>query len=276
MSVGQVVLLPGLGGKGWVEVREGGQEDRVVVTRADKVVLYSTGEREVEHSWYVGAGEGEVSAGVVRGEEVVVGRGSKVVLAGRGSSKLEECKEVEVGGQVHEVLEHQGELLVVFRHGGIQSLKVLEQQAEEGEKAEVKGVLGEGEKVVQVRLVQEGSSTRVGLVGEGREGELVLVTGSLVLEGEGRALVVGEREEVGSKEGREGIHLSHSLALLCLHSGEGGSCLQEWRGGGWEEVLPLSSPLHHCALASLGEGHLAVMGSLQEGGVLHLVNTQFR
>jgi hypothetical protein len=89
---------------------------------------------------------------------VVVARGTALVLAGRDTTRLEDCALVEAGAEAQEVVEHQGELLVVFRHGGVQSLAALQKPLE----GAVRGVLRPEERVVQCRLVQEGAGTRLG------------------------------------------------------------------------------------------------------------------
>jgi hypothetical protein len=268
MSVGQLLVLPGLAGRGPVEVREGDGGGIVIVTRQDRVVVYNMEEKEVEHTWYVDSGGGEVRAAVAaRGRlgaaAVVVARGSGLVLAGRDTTRLEDCAVVEAGAEVHEVVEHQGELLVVFRHGGVESLAALQEPRE----GAVRGVLRPEERVVQCRLVQEGAGTRLGLVGEGPAG-LVLVTAQLVLEGEGRALAGEHREVVGPRPGE--VELGPDLSL---HGLAGGSCLQVWRGA-WQQVVEVPGA-EHCALASLGTAHIAVMAGVEEGGFLHLVSTAY-
>ena len=104
-------MLPGLGGRGPVEVREGDGGDMVIVTRQNRVVIYNM-EKEVEHTWYVDSGGGEVRAAVsARGRlgavAVVVARGTALLLACRDTTRLEDCAVVEAGAEVHEVVEHQ-------------------------------------------------------------------------------------------------------------------------------------------------------------------------
>jgi len=277
MSLGQVSVLPGLGGSGPVEVREG-NFGQVVVTRQDRVVIYQMEEREVEHTWYVDSAGGEVGAAVAargRHEETaaVVPRGSRVVMAETKTSRLEECGVVEADVQVHQVLDHQQELLVVFCNGGVKTVTAL-QSAGKGGLVSVKGVLEEGERVVQCQLFQKGTATLLGLlVTDNEDKDMVLVTCRLVLDGdEDRTVVVEEREGVGPKVELLAIHLGTNLNLFSLCKKE--SVLQKWVGGNWQRIIEVPG-VEHAAITSLGQNHLAVMGSLEEGGFLHLVNARY-
>ena len=109
----------------------------------------------------------------------------------------------------------------------------------------VKGVLEEGEKVVQCQLHQKGSATLLGLLVSDCEGKGVsLVICRVVLDGdEGRSVAVEERELVGSQEELVGLHLAPDLALYSLCKQE--SALQKWVGGNWQKIIEVSTLLIH-------------------------------
>ena len=166
----------------------------------------------------------------------MVPRGRKVVLAGTKTSRLEECELVEADAQVHQVLDHQQELLVVFCNGGVKTMTAL-QNAGKGGLVSVKGVLEEGERVVQCQIFQKGTATVLGLlVTDKDDKDIVLVTCRLVLDGdEDRSVVVEEREGVGPKLDLLAIHLGTNLNLFSLCKKE--SVLQKWVGGNWQRVI---------------------------------------
>ena len=167
---------------------------------------------------------------------VVVPRGRKVVLADTKTSKLEECDVLEADSQVHQVLDHQQELLVVFCNGGVKTLTAL-QNAGEGGLVSVKGVLEEDETVLQCQLYQRGSATVLGLlVTDKEEKDVALVTCRLVLDGdEDRAVIAEEREGVGPKKELLAIHLGTDLNLFSLCPS--GSVLQKWAEGNWQKII---------------------------------------
>ena len=151
-------------------------------------------------------------------------------------TRLEECDLVEADTQVHQVLDHQQELLVVFCNGGVKTMTAL-QNAGKGGLVSVKGVLEEGERVVQCQIYQKGAATVLGLLVTDKEDrDMVLVTCRLVLDGdEDRSVVVEEREGVGPKQELLAIHLGADLNLFSLCKKE--CVLQKWVGGNWQRVI---------------------------------------
>ena len=159
-----------------------------------------------------------------------------MVLADTKTSKLEECDVLEADSQVHQVLDHQQELLVVFCNGGVKTLTAL-QNAGEGGLVSVKGVLEKDETVLQCHLYQKGSATVLGLlVTDKEEKDVALVTCRLVLDGdEDRAVIAEEREGVGPKKELLAIHLGTDLNLFSLCPS--GSVLQKWAEGNWQKII---------------------------------------
>lgn len=151
---------------------------------------------------------------------------------------------VETGCQVHQVLDHQQELFVVFGNGGVQTMTAL-QNAGRDVPVVVKGVLEEGQKVVQCQLHQKGSATLLGLlVSDGEGKEVSLVTCRVVLDGdERRSVAVEEREVVGSQEELVVLHLAPDLTLYSLSKQE--SALQKWAGGNWQKIIEVTTLLIH-------------------------------
>ena len=166
----------------------------------------------------------------------MVPRGSQVVMAETKTSRLEECDVVEADVQVHQILDHQQELLVVFCNGGVKTVTAL-QSAGKGGLVSVKGVLEDRERVVQCQLFQKGAATLLGLLVTDKEDKnMLLVTCRLVLDGdEDRSVVVEEREGVGPKEELLAIHLGTNLNLFSLCKKE--SVLQKWVGGNWQRII---------------------------------------
>ena len=282
MSIGQPRVLPGVGGSGHVEVVAGGKKDEVIVNQKGKIVLYNLEEKEVIHTWYtpnIKVNSAVKGLEIKPDIEVIVGTKDKVVFASTKSNKLSECEELKIGKELSEIKIYLDEHWLIFADGTVETLNFfLKKRNDEWGLGTRKTLLRNDEKIGQSKLSQVGAVTHLGMLVENASGELFFYKVQIVLETdtESRCLKLMKRHELGPKASFISIDMSDDLKVCALREGSYSLDLYDDDAQDWKDIISIPNS-SHCGIKWLdNSGHVAVMGSLVEGGFLKLVDVSFK
>jgi len=250
----------------------------VVCVQGEKMVhVYNTRTGSLQHTWYghTGTNIQDVATAVSSDSDVVILVNRRdVILADRDKNKMEDCQRIRLEEDANEILSLGGTNYIVFCNGGVEDLQFIMKRGEVGL---TRGMLGEGETLLesQLRCEASGQITVSHLVSQNNV--LHSVTGRLVLD-----LTKGKHtvEEVTNKEVASDIRelkcfiLDSKSNVIMVTSGDTLKVFNTATSS-LEELAKVPAGSKHLAIADIGADQVAVMGTLSEGGFLHTFSRAF-
>jgi len=272
-----MINLTGVGGgSSEVSIRDGLNNNEIVIVQGEKVVAFNLEDNCVEQTWYAGTGKKircAVSAcGLWLESKVLIVVDEKVVVWGEREKKVETCRQLDLKKNIKELMVFDNKHWVIFEDGSVELLKYFTDTDSE-EWINTKSVVNQS-KILQSEMIQSPSHIIIShLLHDETTSNLLLVKGKVVNTETHTHDVIGietftvcPMAKIASQELYRGmVTLVKRNGTLSVFHPESGT----------DDILTLPSA-DQCGLVNVSKDQVAVMGSLAEGGFLQLINTTYR